>query len=98
MSIWNGAPVRLFWTVESITVQLVQRPTEGFKLLYQFLGEEPYAHDFSAVACDAPRFDSQLGLDGPHRAHAEGAPRPRETILPPHLFERYSQTAAAGVM
>ena len=72
---------------------LVQRPAEVFGLLYQFLGEEPYAHDFSAVDYDAPQFDSQLGLDGLHRVHAEVAPRPRDTILPPDLFERYSKLA-----
>lgn len=72
---------------------LVQRPAEVFALLYQFLGEEPFAHDFAAVDYDAPQFDAQLGLDGLHRVHASVEPRPRETILPPDLFERYSKLA-----
>lgn len=69
------------------------RPADVFKLLYQFLEEEPFDHDFEQVNFDAPQFDSQLGLDGLHRVHAEVAPRPRQTILPPDLFERYSNRA-----
>ncbi len=72
---------------------LVSRPAEVFPLIYRFLGEEPFAHDFAAVEYDAPAFDAQLGLDGLHRVHPEVKPRPRKTILPPDLFTRYSQLA-----
>ncbi len=72
---------------------LTQRPAELFKLLYEFLGEPAFEHDFAAVDYDAPAFDAQLGLDGLHRVHPEVKPRPRETILPPDLFERYSKLA-----
>lgn len=70
---------------------LTARPAEVMKLLYEFLGEEPFEHDFEKVEYDAPEFDSQLGLDGLHRVHKKVEPRPRETILPPDLFERYSK-------
>lgn len=72
---------------------LVARPADVMKLLYEFLGEAPFEHDFSAVEYDAPEFDAQLGLDGLHRVHPEVSPRPRDTILPPDLFERYSRLA-----
>ncbi|MGF1502579.1 MAG: sulfotransferase [Paracoccaceae bacterium] len=72
---------------------LSARPDEVFALLYQFLEEEPFEHDFSEVEYDAPEFDSQLGLDGLHRVHREVRPRPRETILPPDLFQRYANMA-----
>jgi sulfotransferase len=72
---------------------LTARPAEVFKLIYQFLGEKPYAHDFQHVTYDAPQFDAQLGLDGLHRVHPEVKPRPRATILPPDLFQRYAQLA-----
>ena len=62
-------------------------------LLYQFLEEEAFAHDFDNVEYDAPKFDTQLGLDGLHRVHKKVEPRPRKTILPPDLFEKYSQLA-----
>lgn len=67
------------------------RPADVFKLLYDFLGEKPFTHDFAAVSYDAPEFDAQLGLRGLHRVHAEVKARPRSTILPPDLFKRYAQ-------
>ena len=70
---------------------IANRPAEVFRLLYEFLGEEEFEHDFSNVVYDAPDFDAQLGLDGLHRVHPNVAPRPRATILPPDLFERYGK-------
>lgn len=70
---------------------LTARPADVMKLLYEFLGEEPFEHNFDKVEYDAPEFDAQLGLDGLHRVHKKVEPRPRETILPPDLFERYGQ-------
>jgi len=70
---------------------LAARPADVMKLLYEFLEEEHFDHDFDAVEYDAPAFDTQLGLDGLHRVHKKVQPRPRQTILPPDLFERYSQ-------
>ena len=72
---------------------LTARPAEVMPLLYQFLDEEPFAHNFENVEYDAPSFDAQLGLDGLHRVHKKVEPRPRKTILPPDLFEKYSQLA-----
>lgn len=72
---------------------LTHRPKDVFKLIYEFLGEEPYAHDFENVEYDAPAFDAQLGLDGLHRVHKKVQPRPRHTVLPPDLFERYAKLA-----
>ncbi|MEM7311513.1 MAG: sulfotransferase [Planctomycetota bacterium] len=69
---------------------MAQRPQEVFELIYEFLEEEPFKHNFEAVEYDAPNFDNQLGLDGLHRVHPKVEPRPRSTILPPDLFERYS--------
>lgn len=72
---------------------LTRRPEEVFKLIYEFLGEDPFEHDFSAVDYDAPEFDAQLGLEGLHRVHRKVEPRPRPTILPPDLFEKFSKLA-----
>ncbi len=70
---------------------LVQRPKDVFKLIYDFLEEEQFEHDFDNVNYDAPEFDNQLGLDGLHRVHKKVEARPRRTILPPDLFKRYTQ-------
>ena len=69
------------------------RPADVFKLIYDFMGFAPFAHDFANVQYDAPEFDAQLGLDGLHRVHRKVEPRERQTILPPDLFERYSKLA-----
>lgn len=72
---------------------VTHRPDEVFELLYEFLEEEPFKHDFENVEFDAPQFDAQLGLDGLHRVRSKVEPRPRKTVLPPDLFERYAQIA-----
>jgi sulfotransferase len=70
---------------------LARRPAEVLRLLYDFLAEPQFEHDFEAVEFDAPEFDAQLGLQGLHRVHPEVRARPRQTILPPDLFERYAR-------
>ncbi len=72
---------------------LAARPAEVMPLLYRFLDEEPFAHDFDAVDFDAAAFDTELGVTGLHRVHGKVEPRPRRTILPPDLFERYANLA-----
>jgi len=69
---------------------LVSRPRDVMGLLYEFLGEPPFEHDFDKVEYDAAAFDAQLGLDGLHRVRAQVAPKPRQTILPPDLFAKYA--------
>jgi sulfotransferase len=64
-----------------------------FKLVYDFLGEAPFAHEFGKVEYDAPEFDAQLGMDGLHRVRPQVKPLARQTILPPDLFKRYAQLA-----
>lgn len=68
-----------------------QRPEEVIGLIYKFIGEEPFEHDFNHVDYDAPEFDSQLGVKGLHKVHEKVAPRPRKSVLPPELFERYAK-------
>ena len=70
---------------------LVARPVEVIGLVYEFLGEEPFEHDFDTVEYDAPAFDENLGVSGLHRVHRKVEPKPRRTILPPELFEQYAQ-------
>jgi len=72
---------------------LTARPAEVFKLVYDFLGEAPFPHDFARVEYDAPEFDAQLGMDGLHRVRPQVKPLARPTILPPDLFKRYAQLA-----
>jgi len=68
-----------------------QRPGEVIGLIYKFIDEELYDHDFEHVDYDAPEFDTQLGVKGLHKVHEKVESRPRKTILPPELFERYAK-------
>ncbi len=68
---------------------LTQVPEKVLALIYEFLGLEPFAHDFTNVEYDAPAFDAQLGLSGLHRIRPEVAPQKRRSVLPPDLFARY---------
>lgn len=70
---------------------LAQAPQKVLPLIYQFLGEPVYAHDFAQVKYDAPEFDEALGLHGLHHVRPQVALQRRETILPPDLFEQYSK-------
>ncbi|MEM6460392.1 MAG: sulfotransferase [Pseudomonadota bacterium] len=72
---------------------LTAEPETVIKLIYEFLGEEPFEHDFENVVYDAPEFDQQLGLRGLHKVREKVAPQNRNTILPPDLFERYDNMA-----
>ena len=72
---------------------LTRAPDRVMELVYGFLGEPPFPHDFDAVDYDAPEFDAQLGLAGLHRIRPKVEHRARRSVLPPDLFERYSNMA-----
>lgn len=69
---------------------LAEAPEKVMRLVYEFLGEPWYEHDFDNVQYDAPEFDQALGLDGLHRVRSKVAAQHRKTILPPDLFSQYT--------
>jgi sulfotransferase len=70
---------------------LTQAPAKVMELLYQFIGEPAFAHDFENVQYDAPDFDLPLGLPTLHSVKSKVEFRERRTILPPDLFDKYSK-------
>lgn len=70
---------------------LTQAPEKVLRLIYDFIGEPWFEHDFEHVEYDAPEFDQALGLSGLHRVRPKVALESRRTILPPDLFEQYSK-------
>lgn len=70
---------------------IAQAPRKVLPLIYEFLGEPEFAHDFEHVQYDAPEFDEALGLHGLHQVRQKVGLLKRETILPPDLFEQYSK-------
>lgn len=69
---------------------LAEAPAKVMRLVYEFLGEPWYEHDFDNVQYDAPEFDQALGLDGLHRVRSKVGMTHRQTILPPDLFKQYA--------
>ncbi|TJZ79166.1 sulfotransferase family protein [Chitiniphilus eburneus] len=70
---------------------LTRAPEQVLRLVYDFLGEPWFEHDFDNVRYDAPEFDQALGVGGLHRVKPRVAPQTRRTVLPPDLFEQYAR-------
>lgn len=70
---------------------LAQTPEKVLPLIYQFIDEPYFAHDFARLQFDTPEFDANLGLPGLHTVRAAVTFEPRTTILPPDLFANYSK-------
>ena len=67
---------------------LTNEPRRALAAVYDFIGEEPFEHDFENVSFDAQDFDARLGSPGLHTVGKVVRPRERRTILPPDLFSR----------
>ncbi|GLX80159.1 hypothetical protein tinsulaeT_34990 [Thalassotalea insulae] len=72
---------------------LVSRPARCMELLYQFIDQSPFPHDFDHVEYEAGEFDTLLGVKGQHKVKQKVEFTPRRTILPPELFAKYSDMA-----
>jgi len=70
---------------------LTRAPARVMPLIYDFLGEPHFEHDFDNVEYDAEEFDQQLGAPGLHRVKAQVKFTPRTTVIPPDLFEKFNQ-------
>ncbi|EAW35712.1 sulfotransferase [Lyngbya sp. PCC 8106] len=66
-------------------------PEQTLSLIYQFLGEEPFNHDLESIEYEEPEFDRKLKTEGLHTVRSRVEFKPRRSILPPDLFERFSQ-------
>ncbi|MGG2022283.1 sulfotransferase [Pseudomonas sp. S8] len=69
---------------------LTQAPERVLRLVYDFIGEPWFEHDFEHLAYDAPAFDQALGVAGLHKVKSKVALQSRRTILPPDLFKQYA--------
>ena len=70
---------------------LVAQPKDVVKLIYQFLDETEFEHDFNNVEYSAEAFDAQLGVRNLHKVRRKVEIEDRKTVLPPDLFKRYSE-------
>ncbi|WP_206483900.1 sulfotransferase domain-containing protein [Thalassotalea sp. G2M2-11] len=72
---------------------LVSQPEQCMQLIYQFIDQSFMAHDFDNVEYQEGEFDAQLGAKGLHTVKKKVAFTPRRSILPPDLYEKYSEMA-----
>jgi sulfotransferase len=70
---------------------LARAPAKVMRLVYEFLGEPHFEHDFDNVEYDAEEFDAQLGAPGLHKVKSQVKFSPRPTIIPPDLFDKFNQ-------
>ncbi|MEM7742682.1 MAG: sulfotransferase [Pseudomonadota bacterium] len=68
---------------------LASRPAEVLPLIYKFIDEEPFDHDFDNVEYEAEDFDMQMLAKDLHTVRGKIELTPRQTILPPDLFKRF---------
>lgn len=75
---------------------LSRAPEQVIPLVYKFLGEAAFEHDFDNIDYDAVDFDLQLGVPGLHKVRRKVEYQARRTILPPDLFDKYSKLSFWG--
>ncbi|WP_067977080.1 sulfotransferase family protein [Mycolicibacter icosiumassiliensis] len=72
---------------------LTTDPGRTMRAIYDFIGEPMFTHNFDNVDYDVTEFDERAGTPGLHTVHGEVRAQPRETILPPDLFNRFVRDA-----
>ena len=72
---------------------LTKFPEKTLKLIYQFLELEDFEHDFENVEYAHDEFDYTLGVKGLHTVQRKVDFKERRSILPPDLFDKYSEMA-----
>ncbi len=70
---------------------LTQHPHKALELLYQFIEEPCFDHDFDNVEYEEGEFDANLGARGLHTVKRKVSFKPRRSILPPDLFNKYQE-------
>lgn len=72
---------------------LTMHPTRTLSLVYDFIRETEYQHDFDNVEFSHDEFDYTIGVKGLHTVKRKVEHRSRRSILPPDLFKKYSDMA-----
>ena len=66
-------------------------PEKVLPLIYDFIDEPCFQHDFENVQFEAPEFDVNIGVQGLHSVSGAVCKKDRVSILPPDLFNKYSE-------
>src|SRR5690606_15302529 len=68
---------------------LTQHPGRTSELIYRFIDEPVFDHDFNQVDYEENEFDQTLGVKGLHTVKKKVEFKSRRSILPPDLFMKY---------
>jgi sulfotransferase len=75
----------------AVTYQtLTTDPQRVLDTIYKFIDEPPFTHDFNKVEFDAAEFDRRLGTPGLHKVARQVVNKPRKSILPPELIQKFA--------
>lgn len=69
---------------------LCKEPGKTLQAIYDFIGEDAFAHDFGRVEYSASEFDRNIGARGLHDVNGAVEWRERKTVLPLELFAQYA--------
>lgn len=69
---------------------LVQQPEKTLSLIYQFIDEPYFQHDFNYISYSETAFDQNLGIPGLHNVEGPVRYQTHQSVLPPDLFEKYN--------
>lgn len=72
---------------------LTRFPEKTMKLIYDFTSISEYTHDFENISYSRNEFDEALGVKGLHTLAQKVEFKQRRSILPPDLFQKYSEMA-----
>ena len=70
---------------------LTQHPGKTLELIYRFIGEPEFDHNFNEIEYEDSEFDQKLGVKGLHTVRKKVEFKPRRSILPPDLFSKYQE-------
>lgn len=73
--------------------RLATNPGAVLDEIYEFIGEPFFKHDFENVQFSCPEFDAAVGMPGLHNVSGPVKFKPRKTILPPLLFDKFRNDA-----
>lgn len=68
---------------------LTTKPAEALAAVYDFIGEQPFKHDFNNIEFDAEEFDRRIGTPGLHRVGRSIHANERRSVLPMELIRKY---------
>ena len=70
--------------------QLAKNPEQTMKALYNFIDQPYYKHDFNNVECSYDEYDQDAGINGLHNIRKKVQYIERTPILPPDLWNEFS--------